>query len=466
MNNKRITIANTVRAKFLAYSKQIKNFWVFVSTPHETEEAINIAKIPIRVGAVTIGLFFGVFGLWALIAPLDSASISTGTVIVSSNRKTIQHLEGGIIKHIHVKDGDTVSKNTLLVSLDDTAIQANLNVLRKQLLALTAKETRLIAERDLQYKIDFHLKVFLDLGYDEIERVMNSEKNQFNVHQKLIKEQLTIYQQKIKQLNEEVSAISSQKKAASTQLRLINKELKANETLHKQGYVPLQTIMDTQKQQAELQGQIGAYASTVAKAKQAIAETKIDSIKFQTEMLNQVITELQEVQVTMADLKERVTAAQDTLDRTRIRAQQEGIVTGLQYHTIGGVVAPGNPILEIVPQHEELIIQAKLLPKDVDVVHKGLTAKVRISASKAKNTPTLNGTVIHISADRFVDPNTGMPFFLAKIRLPESELKKLKGLALSPGMAAEVYVVTGKRTFLRYFFTPITDTLRKTFKEN
>lgn len=290
MNNKRITIANTVRAKFLAYSKQIKNFWVFVSTPHETEEAINIAKIPIRVGAVTIGLFFGVFGLWALIAPLDSASISTGTVIVSSNRKTIQHLEGGIIKHIHVKDGDTVSKNTLLVSLDDTAIQANLNVLRKQLLALTAKETRLIAERDLQYKIDFHLKVFLDLGYDEIERVMNSEKNQFNVHQKLIKEQLTIYQQKIKQLNEEVSAISSQKKAASTQLRLINKELKANETLHKQGYVPLQTIMDTQKQQAELQGQIGAYASTVAKAKQAIAETKIDSIKFQTEMLNQVIT--------------------------------------------------------------------------------------------------------------------------------------------------------------------------------
>jgi HlyD family type I secretion membrane fusion protein len=450
--------------KTMAYATCVKRWLVDVKAD-TIDEARDIANGPIRAGVLVMLLCFIGFGVWGVFAPLDSAAIAMGTVIVSSNRKTVQHLEGGIIKAILVKEGDAVNKNQPLIILEETSIKANLNVFRKQLLALQAKKARLEAERDLQSSFDFDGNPYNDLDPNEVSKIVSGEQKQFNVRKRLMRGQLAIFDQKVKQFEDEIKAVQSQKEAAEEQLTLIAKEIESQERLLKRGFVSEQEMIELKKKKAELVGQKGAYQATISKAQQAIAETQMDSMTFQNETLNEIVAELQDTQVTISDLEERVKAADDALVRSHILATNSGIVTDLKYHTIGGVIAPGNPIMDIVPQDEELIIEARIQPQDIDVVQIGLVAKVRLSAFKSKTVPMVMGKVIQVSPDRFTDQMTGMPYFTARVKLDETELKSLNGISLYPGMTADVYIVTGARTFIAYLMSPITDTFRKTFKE-
>lgn len=289
---------------------------------------------------------------------------------------------------------------------------------------------------------------------------------QFSVWRQLVGIQLSIYQQKTRQQEEEIVAVRSQKAAAIRQLDLVKTEMDVQERLVKQGYSARTELIILQQKAAELEGNIGAYAATISKLEQAIAETRMDSLNFKNQKITEVASELQTVQVSIADMEERIKAAENTLERTKIVAPEDGIATGLKVHTVGGVIAPGTAIVDIVPRREELIVECRIRPEDIDVVHEGLPARVRLSAYRSRKAPLLLGKVVHVSPDRFNDPVSSQPFFLARVRLNSDQLLRLRKVALCAGMGAEVYIVTGSRSFLAYFLTPLEESLHRSFRED
>ncbi len=274
-----------------------------------------------------------------------------------------------------------------------------------------------------------------------------------------------ILQQKLNQIKTEKSGLVAQKRAIYEQLAVLENEVKTKRALYQKGFVSQQELNDTVRQRAEIKGQFGVYVSQIAKVEQAIIEAKMEMNQFMTTHVNEVVSQLQVIGVQLTDVTEKVDATRDLLSRVIIRSPQDGTVKGLNYHTVGGVIAAGSAILEIVPRSGELVIEARVLPQDIDVVHQGNDASVRLSAYKAKKVPPLNGSVVYVSADRFVDPASGAGYYLARIKIDESELDQLTGVQLYPGMPADVFLVTGSRSFLTYLMSPITDVVGKSFRE-
>ncbi|MGC6366897.1 MAG: HlyD family type I secretion periplasmic adaptor subunit [Candidatus Marinamargulisbacteria bacterium] len=460
-NIKQYALIKKLRAVF-----RLLRYWFGHLSTEQVKESKDIAKGSIRMGLYLMLTFTLVFGIWMTFAPIDSASVTSGVVVVSSNKKTIQHLEGGIIKSILVKEGQSVNQNEPLIIMEDTNLRAQLNIHRIQMLGYLIKKQRLIAERDFQQNIEFDLGSFFDLDPNEVKKIIDGEKKQFNVRSRLLKGQLKIYDQKVKQIKDEIKAVEFQRQAVKEQLLLIEEEIESQTRLLKNGYVSQQEVIQLKKQKAELSGQAGAFHATISKLSQTITETNIDRLKFKNQQLNEIIAQLQELQLNISDVEERLKTSKNAVERTVIKSSTPGVVTGLKYHTIGGVIAAGSPIMDIVPQNEELIIQTRVLPQDIDVVYPGLVAKVRLSAFKAKTVPQLTGTVLTVSPDRFIDEVTGQPFYLARIKLFDDELSQLSHISLYPGMPADVFIITGVRTFLHYLMAPVTDTLQRAFKED
>ena len=426
----------------------------------------GLARPTILFGMWSIILLFGFFGLWSILAPIDSAAIATGSVVLDSNRKKIQHLEGGIVEEILVKEGDTVEEGQVLVRLDETAAQARLDLLVSQSVAARAAEARLKAERDNDAEIDFPEDLIAKRDASTVvEENLDSQHRIFDSRRKDLEGKIAVLKQKIEQLKEEIKGLESQEQSATTQIGKLSEQIRDVRKLVEQGNARKPRLLELEGRLAAVKGERGKIQSDIARANQSIGEAEITIINTRNDFLKEVVAELKDTQVQIADLEERMRASADTVSRIEIKAPLAGEITGLKVHTKGGVIAPGEVIMDIVPTDDKLIVEAQIRPEDIDVVRPGLTARVQLRAYRARFVPPVEGNVNHVSADRFTDERSGMPFYMARIEIPPQQLAELENVELYPGMPTDVLIVTGSRTFLKYLMDPITDSFNHAFRE-
>lgn len=426
----------------------------------------NLARSPIVFGMVMAIILFGIFGLWAVLAPIDSAAIAQGNVMPDSNRKTIDHLEGGIVSEILVKEGEVVEAGQVLVVLDDTAAKARRDLYRGQYVAALATEARLIAERDNAEEVQFPPELTEQVGDDvKVAANLDSQRRLFQSRRESLQGQTDVLQQQIKQSEEEINGLTEQITSSDRQLELLADEIKDVRFLLESGNAAKTRLLALQRRQAEIQGEKGERQAMIARAEQRINEAKIEMFNLKTRFLNEVVGELRDTQVTLSDLEEQLRAAEDVMKRIDIRAPIAGQITGLAVHTVGGVIAPGEPIMDIVPNDDRLIVEARVRPQDIDLVRPGLLARVRLLAFKVRDVPPVEGIVETVSADRFQDERTGESYFTARIEIDESQLEKLDNVELSSGMPTEVLIVTGSRSLFSYLISPIKDSFNRAFRE-
>ncbi len=416
-------------------------------------------------GLMVLLVFVGGFLFWALLAPLESAAIADGKIIVDTSRKTIEHLEGGIIERLYIQEGSRVKQGDLLIELDDTQALARLSLLRGQINHFYGFASRLLAERDNKQSVEFPKRLTSQADKPQVEQIIQSQRAIFTANQATFNGQIKILQQRIQQLQKEIESLQAQVNADTRQLELIDEEIKAVAYLEQRKLIERPRLLALQREAARLQGERGENIGLIAKAEQRIGETQSQIIATKDNRQKEVLQELRETRQQLADLLEEERAAEDVLKRTAIRAPQDGTVVGLKKHTVGGVLSASEEVMEIVPSKDELIIEARLNPLDIDVVYPGLVAKVKLTAFKQRSTPSLDGKVDTISADILQDEHTGETYYAARVKIDSSQLEKIKHVKLYPGMPAQVMIITDKRTPMRYFVTPIQDSFSRAFRE-
>ena len=425
-----------------------------------------IARVSIRVGIGIVGIFVGVLGVWSATAPIGAAAIAMGTLVVDFNRKTIQHFEGGIIDAIHVKEGQSVVTGTPLLVLRDIRAKAKNELIVKQLMTAKVVERRLMAERDNLPTLNLDDLPHLGSHNVDLGAIIVTQQDLFIARNNTLENQHRILTNRIDQLNNEIRGLTAQRRATQTQISIVEKEATMMTQLVRRQNAPLTHQMALEKQQAELSGRLGELDAQIAKAGQVILETQLEIITLDYDVRNQVLTDLQDTEMTISDLTEQFTSANDILKRTVITAPISGVVMNIQYHTIGAVVQPAADIMNIVPQDDQIIVEARVRPDDIDTVREGLTAKVQLVAYKSKRVPKLTGTVKSVSPDILTDERSGMGYFLARIQLHDNEITALKTkITLNPGMPAQVFIMTGARTLLNYLFSPIIDAMYRAFRD-
>ena len=419
------------------------------------------------VGIAVIGIFFGGFGVWAAFAPLQSGAIATGVINVAGQRKTLQHLEGGIVESLMVKEGDTVKAKQVLIRLSNTQALAQVQLQWAQLAAALASSSRLEAERDHKTKVVFKSEILTFLRGDrtKYKEITEGQKSIFLSHNDAFKSQKDLTRQRIRQLQAEIGGLKAEIESQDLQLSLIKEEVADLSGLLEKGYARKPRLLELRRQSAALQGSKDQNISRIARAKQAIIEAELGLVDIKAKGMNDVVTELRETQETIAELRERASASEDILSRIEIRAPVSGRVVNLQIFTKGGVIAPGVPILDIVPNDELLVVEARVDPLDIDVVHAGLVAEIRLSAFRADEIPVIKGVVENVSPDAITDQQSGQSYYTARIVLAKGA-KLPKDKPLYPGMPAEVLIVTGERTALSYLVEPITRSLSRSLREN
>jgi membrane fusion protein, type I secretion system len=404
-------------------------------------------------------------GGWFFFMPLAGAVVVPGNLVVQSNVKTIQHPTGGVVAEIKVQNGDHVSAGDLLVRLDATQAQASLEMVNKQLVEVRAKIARLTAERDGLAQLAIPPELASRTDDETVKSLLASEQSLFKARSSARQSQKDLLQSRVAQLNEEISGLGVQVDSRAKQLELIQGELAGVQDLYDKRLVPLTRLTALQREAARLDGERGQLLSSVAETKSKVGEAELQIVRIDQDFRTDVVKELGDAQGKEAELVERGVAARDLLDRIEIRAPTSGVVHQLAAHTIGGVVRAGDAIMEIVPDTEDLQVEARLQPQDIDHVHTGQTAFVRFSAFNVRTTPQLKGLVSYVSADTSHDQQTNAPYFTVRVTLPHDERRRLAGQQLVPGMPAEVFMQTGSRTMVSYLFKPIAEQMRRAFVE-
>lgn len=420
-----------------------------------------------RLGYLIVILVFVFFGGWSLLAPLGSAALAPGSVTVEGYRKTVQHLEGGIVKAIHVRDGDTISKGQVLIELDDTSSRAQLETLRGQLFSALAREARLIAERDGKSTVIYPatLTKSADPRAHEDMRVQDQS---FAVRKRSRAGEIEILKEQRQQLLAKIEGIKAQRTSRSSLSNSLNKELLDFRAMLKEGYVEKQKVNELERRLAEAEGDRGDFAANIATAQTQISEIELKILQIDKEFQREVIEELSKVQSELSELNEKTQWLDDTVTRTLIKAPESGMVLGLTVHTLGAVIPPGGHLLDIVPQQEKLIIEAQVSPIDIDRVHTGQSCEIRFSAFKSAKTPKVSGRLITLSADRLTDEQNKISYYLARVEVDKAGLEELRkrGLILLPGMPAEVLINTGDRTFFEYLVQPLSNIFARSLIED
>jgi HlyD family type I secretion membrane fusion protein len=424
----------------------------------------RLVRGPFLLGCGVIA--FCVVGLtaWGGAAPLAGAAVATGQVVVESYRKTIQHLEGGIVREIAVEEGDTVRAGQLLFRLDDTKARTSLDALQGRYFAARAQEARLIAERDEAQEIAFPGEL-LEATHPAAPEAMTGQRKIFVARRTWVAGQIAILRQQVSQLREEIAALQQQVESETRQASLIGEEMQGVEALVNKGLERRPRLLALQRTAEEIGARRSDHLGQIARAQQKIGEAELQITDLQNKRVDEVMRDLRSTQEDLFDLQEKLLAARDVLDRTVVRAPRDGVIVNRRVHTIGGVVSPGDPVVEIVPQAEDLIIEARVRMDDIDEVRPGLPVQVRLTAYKQRWTPTVEGTVRTVSADRLQDQRSGDGFFVARISLDPVSLAKLPNVQLYPGMPADVFIVTESRTALDYMLSPITASLSRAFRE-
>ena len=424
-------------------------------------------KTPKTVGAVILFITFGLFGTWSYIAPLDSAALAPGQVTVKSYRKTVKHLEGGIVDELLIRDGERVAKDQPLIRLDDTQVNAELAIVRGQLISLLASKARLQAERDLKDSVDFGTTFAPRFENDpRMSEASQNEESVFDARKNSREGEIAVYQQRLAQINEQISGTNTRIESRRQLLTSYRNEVEDLRALLGDGYVDIQRIRELDRQISQIESEIEELKFNIAQAKVGYSETELQKLQLAKNFQTEVVEQLREIEAKVFDLVERERALTSRLERSVIRAPESGMVLGLTAHTIGGVIRSGEPILDIVPESSELIVEAQVSPIDIDRVNVGLEADIRFSAFKSATTPVIVGTVTQLSPDRLVNQDTGMPYYLARVEIPDTELAKLGKLELIPGMPAEVLIKTGERTLFEYIAQPATNAFARSLIED
>ena len=425
---------------------------------------------PIRnLGYLIVILVFVFLGGWSFLAPLGSAALAPGSVTVEMYRKTVQHLEGGIVKAIHVRDGDTISKGQVLIELEDTSSRAQLETLRGQLYSALAREARLIAERDgkstVTYPADLINAGSTDPRAQEDIRVQNQS---FSVRKRSRAGEIGILKEQRQQLQAKIEGIKAQRTSRSNLSDSLNKELLDFRAMLKEGYVEKQKVSELERRLAQSEGDRGDFIANISSAQTQISEIELKILQIDKDFQREVIEELSKVQSELSELHEKTQWLDDTVTRTVINAPESGMVLGLTVHTLGAVIPPGGRLLDIVPQQEKLIIEAQVSPIDIDKVHSGQICEIRFSAFKSAKTPKVSGRLTTLSADRLTDEQNKVSYYLARVEVDKDGLEELRqrGLILLPGMPAEVLINTGDRTFFQYLMQPLSNIFARSLIED
>lgn len=407
----------------------------------------------IVTGLAVIGIAFGGFGFWSSTAPLESAAVAPGEITVENYRKTVQHREGGIVREILVRDGDEVEAGEPLAVLDDTVIRAQWSQLTARYWDGLGTRARLAAERDGAGSVDF--STFGDQDHPRIQEIMRAQSNLFHARRTMLDGQVAVLGKRIKLLEREAEAMGAERDSKIRQLVLVNEEVATVQHLVRRGLTNRPRLLALQREAARLEGERDDYSARIARVGQAIAATELEIANIAYKRLDEVAAELRQVEAEIRDLEEQLIAARDALRRTIVRSPQSGIVVGLAVHTRGAVLQPGEALMDVVPRDENLVVEARIQPDDIDRVHPGRTANIRFRTFQRSMTPPAEGEVVTVSADLLHDERTGHGYYLAQIRLDEESVADLPG-ELLPGMQTDVLINTGERTPLEYFLAPLT----------
>lgn len=429
-----------------------------------------LEPVPLRLAGVTstgfaiMFLFFGVAGGWAALAPLDSAAVAPGVVKVAGDRKLIQHLEGGIIAELNAANGDIVKAGKVLVRLDDTQAKAQLDLIQNRIATREALAARLRAERDDKAEIEFD-PVLLANPATAAKDAVAAQRDVFAAKHHNLKDEREILSQRRQQTQEEITGLEQLIVTKDTQIRAIEGETKDLESLLKKGLTTRERNLLLRRQQQEIEGERATNIAAIARARSAMAEIDMQILNLGTVRLNEAVDEVSKVEAELFDLRQQERAAKDVLTRTDVVAPVDGIVMDLKVHTAGGVVKPGETLMTVVPLGQQLVVEAMVKPEDVETITAGQPARVSFPAFARYNLPPLDGVVEIVSADRMVDERSGAPYFAATVLIDKSELAKLEGRKLLPGMSSEAMIRTGARTVLAYLAEPITQNFRRAMRE-
>ena len=415
-------------------------------------------------GLAVVALLAGGVGGLAATTELSGAVIAPGSLVVDSNVKKVQHPTGGVVGELRARDGDKVKAGDIVVRLDETITQANLAIVVKSLNELQSRLARLEAERDNVDTVVFPAELLARAGDPELARSMTGERNLFDFRKSARAGQKAQLRERIAQLKEEIQGLTGQVAAKKRETELIGQELEGVRDLWRKNLVQIQRVTALERDAARLEGERGQLIASTAQAKGKISEIELQILQIDQDLRSEVAKDLREVQGKIAELVERKVAAEDQLKRIDIRAPQNGMVHQSTVHTVGGVITPGEAIMLIVPEADALTVEAKLAPQDIDQVRVGQTAALRFSAFSQRTTPELDGVVSRVSADLTTDQRTGAAYYVVRITLSDSEIARLEGLRLVPGMPVEAFIRTGERTVLSYVMKPFTDQITRSFR--
>ncbi|MFT7110377.1 MAG: HlyD family type I secretion membrane fusion protein [Psychrobacter glaciei] len=415
----------------------------------------------------TLIILFGVVGglLWAAFTPLDSAIVALGKVKVQSERKQIQHLEGGMVKTIVIQDGDRVEEGQLLLTLDATFANSDVDRVSAQWHELKIRESVLLAQRDRIREPYFPAEILHTAESSWINHQMVSAINGFKISESNLKSQLDILKNQSFQLTEQISGIELEVEAKEEQLTYVNEEMASWKTLFAQKLANKLRYLELQRGGSELKGEIAQLKSQASSLRVKFSEIEFKSLRVQQDYREKAAKELAEVQLNLNDSLKRMGTANNVLKRIEIRSPVSGTIVGLNIHTLGAVIKPGETILEVVPEKDKLIIEARVKPMDVDKVYKSLQSRIKISSYKVHEFPEFDGVVEWVSADVFEDPQTLESFYLARIVIPEASFSQLPSNKIQPGMPSEVLIKTGESTPLQYLMEPLLSAFRTAWRD-
>jgi HlyD family secretion protein len=416
-------------------------------------------------GLVVVLVLGAGVGGWASKAEISGAVIAAGSIVVDSNVKKVQHPSGGVVGEVRVRDGDRVKTGDVVVRLDETITRANLAIVTKGLTELMARKARLEAERDRAEAITIPKELAVRANDPDVADVLASERKLFDLRRTARAGQKSQLQQRIGQLEEEIVGLTGQQNAKAQEIELIKRELSGVKDLWEKKLVQIQRLTALEREATRLEGDRGQLIASAAQAKGKISEIQLQIIQIDQDVSSEVARELRDIDGKIGEFVERKVTAEDQLKRIDIRAPQDGVVFQSTVHTVGGVISAGDPIMLIVPEADNLMVEARVDPKDIDQLQLGQKVVLRFSNFSQRTTPELNGTVSRIAADTATDQRTGMSFYIIRIAMPSEEVGRLGDLRLAPGMPVEAFVQTGDRTMISYLIKPLNDQLMRAFRE-
>ena len=411
------------------------------------------------------GLVVLCLGGSATMTELAGAVVAPGYLVVDTNVKKVQHPTGGVVGELHVRDGMRVKAGDVVIRLDATITRANLAIVVKAIDESMARQARLEAERDSESRVQFPDALSARIGNPDVDRVMYGEQKLFDLRKSARAGQKAQLTERVGQLREEIQGLIEQAEAKRREIELINRELEGVRYLWSKNLIPIMRMTQLEREAVRLKGEHGQLTASTAQARAKITETELQIIQIDQELRSEVAKELREIQGKMAELVERKVAAEDQLMRIDIRAPQSGIVHQLNVHTVGGVISASEPAMLIVPEADDLIVEVKLPPQNIDQLMVGQPAVLRFSAFNQRTTPEINGAVLRISGDVVQEPKSGAAYYLVHISTRPEEVARLGDLKLLPGMPVDAFIQTGARTVLSYLTKPLRDQIAKAFRE-